>query len=746
MMRGRDAAPNGTPPTGMFRMRTRRPPPTDANELLAALRSARLLSPKQLRRLAIDWSESRPDEPDDPVEGTRLRARELAFAGLLTEWQVERVLAGEARRLRLGQYRLLDWIGAGGMGSVYKAEHRLMKRVVALEDTRRRPGPAPQSPAPAVARFRREVEAAARLSHPNIVAAYDAFQARGALVLVMEYVEGTDLGRLIAEAGPLPVPLACEAVRQTALALQYAHERGLLHCDVKPSNLLLVHPHGRPTTVKLLDMGLTRRMDGIGAAAEDDLDGTPDYMAPERGGEKPIDGRSDLYSLGCTFYHLLTGQPPFPGGAGSAKLLRHRIDTPPPVGELRPDLPAAVAAVVERLTARAAADRFATAAEVAAALEACPPVGRSLRERPGDGAASETPREPEASAAPSAPSETRPLAERAAYRLRPLLFGTIVGGLLLGGVARWSLTPHAAAPAPSPAAALPFVVEGRPGGFATLAEAVAAADDGATVTVRGPGVYPTPPLAWHGRSLTVRAAPGARPCLETAAPTADPWQALLTTDGDLTLEGLDLRSPPGMGGRLICCERAALRLTDCRLSAAGGAGVVYRNGGELTLRDCRIETGGTAVSVEVGDMTTCKVRITHTTLEVRDPSGAALALWAPEVRKPTAVEVELTGDAIAAARATALTALPAVRITARDDDFTFRRALLSCAGYAGSDGWRRTTTWDGRENRYHGSGVWLSIDGAAADVRNLTAWRELWRGGEAGSQEQAAGPTPLRTD
>ncbi|HVS36551.1 MAG TPA: serine/threonine-protein kinase [Gemmataceae bacterium] len=712
-----------------MRTRLRRAnPPTDANELLDALRSARLLAPKQLRRLAVAWSESRPDEPDDPVEGTRLRAQELAATGLLTAWQVEQVLAGEADRLRVGHYLLLDWIGAGGMGSVYKAEHRLMKRVVALKVLGGAPGPGPQSPAPAAARFRREVEAAARLSHPHIVAAYDAIRARGSLILVMEYVEGIDLGRLTAMAGPLPIPFACEAVRQTAHALQYAHEHGLLHCDVKPSNLLLVHAprahwdsnavmqftDGRPLTVKLLDMGLARRIDSSTPSLADDLDGTPDYMAPERGGGDPIDGRSDLYSLGCTFYHLLTGQPPFPGGDGSAKVLRHRIDSPPSVRELRPDAPDVVVAVVERLTARDPAHRFASAADVAAALELC---SSSHAGRP-------------------APALLpRPAPDRAALRIRGSALLAVAVGLLMGGMARWYYSAPAVVPAPSISSTLPFVVEGRPGGFATLSAALAAAEDGAVVTIHGAGPYATPPLSLRGRSITLRGAPGERPCLEMAATAADPWQAILATDRDLFLERLELHLPASAAGRLICSERAVLRLTDCRLSAPAGAGIVQRNGGELMLQGCRIETSGTAVSVEVGGQADCKIRIMNTALEAQDASAAGLAVWAPTAQQPTTVEVELTGDTITAARATALTALCGpVLFTVHGNDIAFRQALLSCAGYASRDGWKRSTSWQGSDNHYHDSGAWLTVDATRLDVRGLAAWRALWQDGELGSR------------
>jgi serine/threonine protein kinase len=753
-----------------MRTRTRRlTPPADANELLAALRAGRLISSQQIRQLAIDWSESRPDEPDDPAEGTRRRALELVGAGLLTAWQVEQVLSGRARRLHMGRYRLLEWLGAGGMGSVYKAEHRFMKRVVALKilgDAPRRSAVelCPNAMRLAAARCRREVEAAARLSHPNIVAAFDAVRARGKLILVMEYVEGVDLGRLVAQAGPLPTALACEAVRQAALALQYAHDRGLLHCDVKPSNLLLVHPTvpkwnsgalmelmdgRRPIWIKLADMGLARRMDDSDGLTESDLEGTPDYLAPERGGGDSLDGRCDLYSLGCTFYHLLTGQPPFPGGDWAGKLLRHRLDSCVPIRTLRPDLPVKVAVVVERLTARDPADRYATADEAARAIEACRILTRS-RARSKRWRSYKEPR-----TLRSGVGEVRPLTACAApckdfdkaptKRFRPgLALAILLVAALLSGAA-WCALPTAPrlTAAPPSATFFPFIVEGRRDGFASLAEAVAAADDGAVVTIRGAGPYPTPPLTWHGRSLTLRAAPDCRPCLEIQGSASDPWQTLLTTDRDLTLQGLDLRSLPnrsgrGTGGRLICCERANLFLADCRLSAPDGAGVVHRNGGELSLTGCRVETDGTAVSVEVGVQQTCRVRIVDTLLDARAPSSAGLALWAPAIGQPTTVEVELTNDTFRANRAIALTALPAsLHVTARGNDFFFRDALLACAGYADRQAWRRTTTWEGRDNRYHGSGMWLTLDGRATEVNGLAAWRALWRDAESGSHTDA---------
>jgi hypothetical protein len=263
------------------------------------------------------------------------------------------------------RYRVLGVLGAGGMGVVYKAVHRLMDRVVAVKVLRRhltdRPG--------LVGRFRREVRAAARLSHPNIVTAYDADQAGETHFLVMEYVEGTSLDREVERRGPLPVGEACEYARQAALGLQHAHERGMVHRDLKPHNLMLT-PAGQ---VKVLDFGLAHVADRCGAPATPLASGvvlgTPDYVAPEQARDPAgADIRADVYSLGCTLYHLLAGRPPFPDGTPLQKLLAHQHCRPAPLTAARPDVPEALAAVVERMTARDPARRHPTPGDVAADL------------------------------------------------------------------------------------------------------------------------------------------------------------------------------------------------------------------------------------------------------------------------------------------------------------------------------------------------------------------------------------------
>jgi serine/threonine protein kinase len=212
------------------------------------------------------------------------------------------------------RYRAIRLLGEGGMGAVYLAEHRRMKRVVALKVI----NPKFLSHPGALARFQQEVRAAAQLDHPNIVAAHDADQADGLHFLVMEYVEGQNLADYLAEKGPLPVAEACDAARQAALGLQHAHERGTVHRDVKPHNLMRA-PSGR---VKVLDFGLARLAAGPGDAAEDDeaptaphltgagaVVGTADYIAPEQARDAHgADGRADVYGLGCTLYHLLAGR------------------------------------------------------------------------------------------------------------------------------------------------------------------------------------------------------------------------------------------------------------------------------------------------------------------------------------------------------------------------------------------------------------------------------------------------------
>ena len=269
-------------------------------------------------------------------------------------------------------YEILAELGRGGMAFVYKARDLRRQRLVAIKVTD--PGLAGDDEV--VARFRQEQRLAVRLPglrHPNLVAAHDAGQVEGVPYLVLEFVEGHDLAWIVQQRGPLPAAQACEVVRQAALGLEHLHKHGLVHRDVKPANLMLT-PSGQ---VKLLDLGLVRRLHvpapGGQITRHGEFLGTPDYMSPEQCLDcHAVDGRADIYALGCTLYELLTGQPPFAGpdhGSVYLKMKAHVEAPVPPIRGRRADVPERLAAALERMLAKDRAGRFVSAAGVVAALQ-----------------------------------------------------------------------------------------------------------------------------------------------------------------------------------------------------------------------------------------------------------------------------------------------------------------------------------------------------------------------------------------
>ncbi len=274
---------------------------------------------------------------------------------------------------------LLDHIGQGARGRVFKARHRLMDRVVALKVVLAQSALSTN----AVARFFREMKIVGLLDHPNVVRAIDADVHENCPYIIMEYLQGQDLEQVFVHRGPLPPNDVIEYMAQAARGLAHAHEKGVIHRDVKPTNLFLVDTG----VVKVLDLGLGELVgDAVGAGDAFDTDegivvGTTDYISPEQITHKAMDARTDLFSLGCTMYRLLTGAYAFPGATREERLVKRiRGGRHVPITAVRPDFPKRLVKVVDGLLAIRPADRFGSAAEAAEALEALlPPASRSGR-------------------------------------------------------------------------------------------------------------------------------------------------------------------------------------------------------------------------------------------------------------------------------------------------------------------------------------------------------------------------------
>ncbi len=402
-----------------------------SDQLLSTLQELGLLSAEVIGEIKRRWQQSgvRPDAIS--------AAKELVKTGRLTRYQAEEILNGRGARLSFGAYVILDKLGQGGMGMVLRGQHREMKRPVAIKmlpkDTSKQ--------SDVTQRFRREVEAAARLIHPNIVTAYDSGTVDGTPYLVMELVTGSDLHSFVSDHGPMRVLDAVHCITEVARGLEYAHAQGIVHRDIKPANLLLATGSASGTTksgtaavaalaetakapdvlkcrVKILDMGLARIDEAalvhVAGAAEKpgtspltqagDVMGTVDYMSPEQAMDtRSVDGRADIYALGCTLHYLLTGKPPFSGENMMQRLMAHKVSPIPSLQRRRPDVPDRLDQLFHSMLAKDVDDRIATMVEVIAELEECRLEVRSDSQRSASGRKST----PKKIADPRPPSESR---------------------------------------------------------------------------------------------------------------------------------------------------------------------------------------------------------------------------------------------------------------------------------------------------------------------------------------------------
>ena len=323
-------------------------------------------------------------QDSQPRDVSALAGR-LVEQGRLTEFQAHRLLVGQAKSLVFGRYVLLDTLGIGAMGRVFKARHQLMDRLVAVKVVL----PVCATSKHSVSRFFLEMKIVGVLDHPNVVRAFDADQFEDSPYIVMEYLEGEDLEKVLRRRGMLPPQEVIDCMMQAAWGLAHAHEKGVVHRDIKPTNLFL----DNTGVVKVLDLGLGAFVgvsnEGVSAQDTDEgfVVGTCDYMSPEQLNGQAVDARTDQFSLGCAMYRLLTGRFAFPGMTKMDRMVKRIQQRHVPITDVRKDLPVPLVAVIDRLLSPRPEDRFSSAAEVAEELEMLLPVAdrpkRVTRASPG---------------------------------------------------------------------------------------------------------------------------------------------------------------------------------------------------------------------------------------------------------------------------------------------------------------------------------------------------------------------------
>ncbi len=338
------------------------PAPTTNAEFVELVRKSGVVDEKRLNAY-LDKVRAAGTMPASPGQ----LAGMFVHDGLLTLFQAEQIVKyGKWRRFTIGKYKVLEQLGAGGMGSVYLCEHMLMRRRVALKVLPK----AKAEEQSALDRFYREARAVAALDHPNIVRAYDIDNADNLHFLVMEYVDGANLQEIVKRSGPMDAVRAAHYIRQAALGLQHAHEQaGLVHRDIKPGNILV----DRNGIVKILDMGLARffhdEQDDLTKQHDENVLGTADYLAPEQAIDSHgADIRADIYSLGATFYFCLAGRTPFAEGTVAQKLIWHQTRQPKPLKSLRPDVDDGLLTIIDHMMAKDRNQRYQTPHEIVEAL------------------------------------------------------------------------------------------------------------------------------------------------------------------------------------------------------------------------------------------------------------------------------------------------------------------------------------------------------------------------------------------